>query len=118
MRHVWPEKKNPIVDLPIRLQRNPKLTFGNSLSPMGDKDKDLGAASHTVLTGIRLRLRGRLKQELICITQNGGRAPRERYLDIWGRKKSKSSSISFGPNVYMFEERTVRRSVKTSLIVK
>ena len=56
MRHVWPEKNNPIVDLPIRLQGNPKLTFGNSLSPMGDKDKDLGAASHTVLTGVRLRL--------------------------------------------------------------
>ena len=118
MRHVWPEKNNPIVDLPIRLQGNPKLTFGNSLSPMGDKDKDLGAASHTALTGVRLRLRGRQKQGLICITPNGGRAHRERYLDIWGRKKSQSSSISFGPNVYMYEERTVRRSVKTSLIVK
>ena len=117
MRHVWPEKKNPIVDLPIRLQGNPKLTFGNSLSPMGDKDKDLGAASHTVLTGVRLRLRGRLKHGLICRTPNGGRAPRERYLDIWGRKQE-SSSISVGPNVYMKEEHRVRRSVKTSLIIK
>ena len=82
----------------------------NSLSPMGDKDKDLGAVSQTVLTGVRLCLRGRLKQGLICRTTNGGRAPRERYLDIWGRKQSQSSSISDGP--------TVRRSVKTSLIVK
>ena len=111
-------KKNPIVDLPIRLQGNPKLTFGNSLSPMGDKDKDLDAASHTALTGARLRLGGRQKQGSICRTPNGGRAHRERYLDIWGRKKSKSSSISFGPNVYMYKERTVRRLVKTSLIVK
>ena len=118
MRHVWPEKKNPIVDLQIRLQGNPKLTFGNSLSTMGDKDKDLGATSHTVLTGVTLRLRGRLKQGLICRTPNGGRAPRERYLDIWGRKQSQSSSISVGPNVYMYEERTVRRWVKTSLIMK
>lgn len=40
------------------VQGNPELTFGNSLSPMGDKDNDLGAASQTVLTGVRLRLQG------------------------------------------------------------
>jgi len=108
------KKKNAIVDLPIRLQ----LNLGNSLSPMGDKDKDLGAASQTVLIGVRLGLQGRLKQRLICRTPNGSRAPREKYLDIWGRKQSQSSSSPVGSNVYMEDELTMRRSVKTSLIRK
>ena len=50
-RHDWPVKK-AIVDLPIRL----KGSSGNSLSPLGAKNKDIGAASQTLLTEVKLRL--------------------------------------------------------------
>ena len=49
----WPVKK-AIVKLPIRLKRNSKGTSINLLSPLGAQDKDLGAASQTLLTSIRL----------------------------------------------------------------
>ena len=38
----WPVRKS-IVDLPIRLKGNSKRISGNSLSPLGDQNKDLGA---------------------------------------------------------------------------
>ena len=56
-RHDWPVKK-AIVDLPIRLKGNSKHTSGNSLSPLGTQNKDIGAASKTLalLTEVKLRL--------------------------------------------------------------
>ena len=59
--HDWPVKK-AIVDLPIRLKGNSKRTSGNSLSPLGAQNKHFGAASQTLLTGVRLRLRYRLQR--------------------------------------------------------
>ena len=58
-RHDWPVKK-AIVDLPIRLKGNLKPISGNSLGPMGTENKYFGAASQTLLTGVRSRLRRRL----------------------------------------------------------
>ena len=52
--------KNPIVDLPIKMKENSKRTIGNSLSPWGAQDKGMGAASQTLLTEVKLRLRRRL----------------------------------------------------------
>ena len=40
----------------IMLKGNSKRTSGNSLSPLGVQNKDLCAASQTVLTGVCLRL--------------------------------------------------------------
>ena len=37
-----------------------KRTTGNLLSPLGAQNKDIGADSQTLLTGIKLRLRRRL----------------------------------------------------------
>ena len=53
--HDW-SVKNAIVDLPIKLKENLKRTSGNSLSPLGAQNKDIGAASRTLLAGLRLRL--------------------------------------------------------------
>ena len=50
-RHNWPVKKT-IVDLPINIKENSKRPSGNSLSPPGAQNKDLGAASHTLLTEV------------------------------------------------------------------
>ena len=47
-QHDWPVE-NTIVDLPIKTKENSKGTSGNSLSPLGAQNKDLGAASQTVL---------------------------------------------------------------------
>ena len=60
----WPIKK-AIVDLPIRLKGNSKRNSVDSLSPLGAQTKDFGAASQTLLTGIKLRLQRRL-QEIHC----------------------------------------------------
>ena len=60
----WPIKK-AIVDLPIRLKGNSKRNSVNSLSPLGAQTKDFGAASQTLLTGVKLRLQRRL-QEIHC----------------------------------------------------
>ena len=46
-----------IIDLPIRLKGNSKRISGNSLSPLGAQNKDLGATSQT---GVKLRLLRRL----------------------------------------------------------
>ena len=43
-RHDWPFEK-AIVDLPIKTRGNLKPTSGNSLSPLGGQNKDIGAAS-------------------------------------------------------------------------
>ena len=58
-RHDWPVKKG-IVDLPIRMKGNSKRISGNSLSPLRAQNKDLGVASRTLLTEVKLRLQGSL----------------------------------------------------------
>ena len=59
MRHDWPVK-NTIVDLPIRSKENSKRISGNSLSLLKAMNKGVAAASQTLLTRARLRLRHRL----------------------------------------------------------
>ena len=61
-RHDWPVK-NVIVDLSIKMKGNSKHSSGNSLSPLWAQIKDLGAASQTVPTEVKLRLRRRLGEE-------------------------------------------------------
>ena len=51
----WPVKK-AIVDLSIRMKGDLKRTTGNSLSPLVTQNKDIGAASQTLLTEVKLRL--------------------------------------------------------------
>ena len=58
-RHDWLVQK-AIVDLPIRLRGNSKFTSGNLLSPLTALNKNIGAASQTLLTGDSLCLRQRL----------------------------------------------------------
>ena len=58
-RHDWPVKK-AIVDFPIKLKGNSKRTSGNLLSLLGAQNKDVVAASQTLLTEVRLRLLRRL----------------------------------------------------------
>ena len=57
MHHDWSIKK-AILDLPIRLKGiwNAHSLIINSLSLLGAQNKDLGAASQTLLTGVRLSL--------------------------------------------------------------
>ena len=50
-RHGWPVK-TIIVDLPIRLKGNSKRPSGNSLSPLGAKNKDLVPASQMLLAWV------------------------------------------------------------------
>ena len=50
-RHDWPVKK-AVVDLPIRLKGDLKRTSGNSLSPFGAQNKDLGAAASQTLLDV------------------------------------------------------------------
>ena len=52
-RHDW-LVKNAIVDLPIRLKGNSKRISGNSLSPLGAQNSDIGAASQTLVTEVKL----------------------------------------------------------------
>ena len=52
--------KNAIVDLTVRLKENTKCISGNSLSLLGAQNRDNGAASQTLLTEVKLRLRRRL----------------------------------------------------------
>ena len=54
--HDWPVEY-AIVNSPIRLKKNSKHTFSNSLSSSGVQNKGLGAASQTLLAGVRLRVR-------------------------------------------------------------
>ena len=53
-RHDWPVKK-AVVDLPIRLKGDLKRTSGNSLSPFGAQNKDLGAAASQTLLDVASR---------------------------------------------------------------
>ena len=53
MRHDWPVKK-AIVDLPIGIKGNSKRTSVNLLSPLGAQNKDLDAASQTLLTEVNI----------------------------------------------------------------
>ena len=57
--HDWPVKK-AIVDLLMRLKGNSKCISGNLLSPVGGPEQGFRAASQTLLTGVKLRLRRRL----------------------------------------------------------
>ena len=57
--HDWPVKK-AIVDFPIKLKGNSTRTSGNLLSLLGAQNKDVAAASQTLLTEVRLRLLRRL----------------------------------------------------------
>ena len=50
--HDWPVKK-AIVDLLMRLKGNSKCISGNSLSPLGARNNNFGAASQTLLTGVK-----------------------------------------------------------------
>ena len=52
--------KMPLSYFPIRLKGNSKCICGYSLSPLVAQNKDFSPASQTSLTGLRLRLRGRL----------------------------------------------------------
>ena len=54
-RFDWPVN-NAIVDLPIRLKGNLKRISVNSLSPLGAQNKNIDAASQTLLTWFRLNL--------------------------------------------------------------
>ena len=58
-RHDWPVKK-AIVDLQIKTKGNSRRDSGNWLSPLGAQNKDISAASQTLLTQVKLRLRRRL----------------------------------------------------------
>ena len=51
-RHDWPVKKD-IIHLPIRMRGNPERTSGNSLSPLGAQNEDIGTASQTLLTEVK-----------------------------------------------------------------
>ena len=51
-RHDWPVTKD-IVDLPIRIRGNSKRTSGNSLSPLGAQNEDIGTAPQTLLTEVK-----------------------------------------------------------------
>ena len=53
--HDWPVKKG-IVNLPISMKENLKCTSSNSLSPLVAKNKDIGIASQTLLTEVKLHL--------------------------------------------------------------
>ena len=50
--------KNSIVDLPIKMKEN--SYFRQFVESVGVQDKDMGAASQTLLTEVKLRLRRRL----------------------------------------------------------
>ena len=58
-RHDWPVK-NAMVDSPIKMKENSKRSSGNSLSPLGPQNKDIGTALQTLLIEIELRLQRRL----------------------------------------------------------
>ena len=58
----WLAWKKAIVNLPIRLKENLKRISGNSLTPLGAQNKEIGAATQMLVTGDILRLRHRLPQ--------------------------------------------------------
>ena len=52
-RYDWPVEK-ATVHLPIRLKGNSKRISGNSLSPLEAQNKDMGTASQTLPTAVKL----------------------------------------------------------------
>ena len=64
MHQHWPVK-NATVELPIKMRGNLKRPSGNSSSPLGAQNKDLGASTQMLLTEVKLHLRCKL---LICPT--------------------------------------------------
>ena len=59
--HDWPVEK-AFVSFSISMKRNSKRTSSNSLSPLGDQNKEIGAALQTLLAEVKLRLLSRLPQ--------------------------------------------------------
>ena len=59
MRHDW-LVTNTIVELPIKMKENSKLSSSNSSSPLGAQNKDKGAALQMLPTQVKLHLRRRL----------------------------------------------------------
>ena len=58
--------KNAFVNFPIILMRNLKCISGNSLSPQGTQNKDIGAAKQILLTSFKFCLGHRLVW-IICL---------------------------------------------------
>ena len=54
--HYYWQVEYAAVDSPIRLKGNSKHTSSNSFSSSGVQNKDLSAASRTLLDGVRLRV--------------------------------------------------------------
>ena len=54
--HDWSFRK-AIVNFPIKKKGNSKHSSVNSLNPLGTQNKDLGTASQTILTSVKLHLR-------------------------------------------------------------
>ena len=53
MCHDWPVT-NAIVELPIKMKENSKLSSSNSSSPLGAQNKDKGAALQMLLTQVKI----------------------------------------------------------------
>lgn len=58
--------KNAFVNFPIKLMRNLKCISGNSLSPQGTQNKDIGAAKQILLSSFKFCLGHRLVW-IICL---------------------------------------------------
>ena len=65
-RHDRPVKK-ATVDLPIKMMGNSKRFSGNSWSPLGAQNKDIGSSSQTLLTEVKLPLRRRLGNDSFVV---------------------------------------------------
>ena len=65
-RHDGPVKK-ATVDLPIKMMGNSKRFSGNSWSPLGAQNKDIGSSSQTLLTEVKLPLRRRLGNDSFVV---------------------------------------------------
>ena len=65
-RHDRPVKK-ATVDLPIKMMGNSKCFSGNSWSPLGTQNKDIGSSSQTLLTEVKLPLRRRLGNDSFVV---------------------------------------------------
>ena len=55
--HDWPVSNSRFAN---QVEGNSKRISGNSLSPLGAQNEDIGAASRTLLTQVKLRLQGSL----------------------------------------------------------
>ena len=65
-RHDRPVKK-ATVDLPIKMMGNSKRFSGNSWSPLGAQNKDIGSSSQTLLTEVKLPLWRRLGNDSFVV---------------------------------------------------